>query len=272
MRTVFYVSDRTAITAETIGHSLLAQFEGISTYNEVTIPYVDTPDKARDAMAQIDAAATPDERPLVFSTLAEPGIRAQITQSKGLVLDLFHVFIEPLIAELGVAPVIKRTISHRISNLSFYESRISAIDYSLQHDDGARVKGYDKADIIMVGVSRSGKTPTSLYLAMQFGIRSANYPITEEDLDTSGLPTPIAAHRDKLHGLTIDPKRLASIREERRPGTRYSSIEQCRTEVRRVESLFRAFRIPFINTTNTSVEEISTRVVQTRGLVRRALI
>lgn len=270
---MFYVSDRTAITAETIGHSLLAQFEGSPEYREVTIPYVDTPEKAAEVVAQIDAAAAADgETPLVFSTLADPHTRAGIVASRAVVMDLFHGFIETLAGALSAEPVIKRTRSHRISNLSSYESRIGAIDYSLQHDDGARTKDYDKADIIMVGVSRSGKTPTCLYLAMQFGIRAANYPITEEDLDSTQLPAPVAPFRDRLHGLTIDAKRLASIREERRRGSRYASIEQCRAEVRKVESMFKSFRIPFINSTNTSVEEISTRVVQTRGLERHSAL
>ena len=270
---MFYVSDRTAITAETIGHSLLAQFEGIPDYKEVTIPYIDTPEKAAHVLERINEAADADgETPLVFSTLADPQTRAGIIESKGIVLDLFHVFIGRLAETLGAEPVIKRTRSHRISNLSSYEARIGAIDYSLQHDDGARIKDYDKADIIMVGVSRSGKTPTCLYLAMQFGIRTANYPITEEDLQSSQLPGPVAPFRERLHGLTIDAKRLASIREERRPGSRYASIEQCRAEVRKVESLFKSYQIPFINSTNTSVEEIATRVVQTRGLERHSAL
>lgn len=270
---MFYVSDRTAITAETIGHSLLAQFEGSPEYREVTIPYVDTPEKANQVVEAVNAAAEVDgEIPLVFSTLAEPATRARIIESRALVLDLFHVFLDPLERTLQAKPVIKRARSHRISNLSSYEARIGAIDYSLQHDDGARIKDYDKADIIMVGVSRSGKTPTCLYLAMQFGIRAANYPITEEDLHNSQLPAPVAPFRDRLHGLTIDAKRLASIREERRPGSRYASLEVCRTEVRKVESLFKSYNIPYINTTNTSVEEISTRVVQTRGLERHSII
>lgn len=270
---MFYVSDRTAITAETIGHSLLAQFEGSPDYREVTIPYVDTPEKAAQVVARINQAAAADgEAPLVFSTLADPNTRTGIVASQGIVLDLFEVFVGRLADALRLEPVIKRTRSHRISNLSSYEARIGAIDYSLQHDDGARTKDYDKADIIMVGVSRSGKTPTCLYLAMQFGIRAANYPITEEDLETSQLPEPVAPFRSRLHGLTIDARRLASIREERRPGSRYASMEQCRAEVRKVESLFRSYQIPFINSTNTSVEEISTRVVQTRGLERHSAL
>ena len=270
---MFYISDRTAITAETIGHSLLAQFEGSPEYREVTIPYVDTPEKAAAVVTRINAAAEADgEMPLVFSTLADPLTRAGIVESRGLVLDLFHVFIERLAEALHHEPVVKRTRSHRISNLSSYEARIGAIDYSLHHDDGARTKDYDKADLIMVGVSRSGKTPTCLYLAMQFGIRAANYPITEEDLHSSKLPEPVAPFRARLHGLTIDARRLASIREERRPGSRYASMEQCRAEIRKVESLFKSYQIPFMNSTNTSVEEIATRVVQTRGLERHSAL
>jgi [pyruvate, water dikinase]-phosphate phosphotransferase / [pyruvate, water dikinase] kinase len=271
MRTMFYISDRTAITAETIGHSLLAQFEGTTEYREVTIPYVDSLQKAAAAAERVNAAARADEeQPLVFSTLAEPESRDIIIGTEALVLDLFHVFLDPLQRALNSTPLIKTARPHRISNLSSYESRIAAIDFSLQHDDGARLRDYDKAEIIMIGVSRSGKTPTCLYLAMQFGIRAANYPITEEDIQVAQLPEPLRPHRERLHGLTIEPKRLASIREERRPGSRYASIEQCRTEVRKVESLFRSLEIPYITTTNMSVEEIATRVVQTRGVERHA--
>ena len=268
---MFYISDRTAITAETIGHSLLAQFEGTSAFGEVTIPYVDSPAKAREAVERINKAHETDgELPLVFSTLVEPESRALIIHANALVLDLFHVFLEPLQQALKAAPLIKTQRSHRISNMSSYESRISAIDYSLHHDDGAKTKQYDQADIIMIGVSRSGKTPTCLYLALQFGIRAANYPITEEDLSSHELPAPLRPHIDHIHGLTIQPRRLASIREQRRAGGRYSSLEQCRAEVKTVEKLYRSYRIPYINTTNMSVEEIATKVAQARGLDRHS--
>lgn len=270
-RTMFYISDRTAITAETIGHSLLAQFEGTSAFREVTIPYVDSPAKARQAVELINQAhANDDQTPLVFSTLVEPESRALIIEANALVLDLFHEFLEKLQRALKAAPLIKTQRSHRISNMSSYEARISAMDYSLQHDDGAKSKNYDQADIIMIGVSRSGKTPTCLYLALQFGIRAANYPITEEDLTSPQLPVPLRPYIDHLHGLTIQPRRLASIREQRRPGGRYSSLEQCRTEVKTVERLYRSYNVPYINTTDMSVEEIATKVAQARGLDRHS--
>ena len=270
-RTMFYISDRTAITAETIGHSLLAQFEGAIEYREVTIPYVDSPEKTEAAVRQIQKTHLEDgEVPLVFSTIAEPASRDRIINSEAFVLDLFHAFLEPLQNALQTEPMIKKR-AHRISNASAYEARIGAIDFSLLHDDGARTKDYDKAHVIMIGVSRTGKTPTCLYLAMQFGIRAANYPLTEEDLGSLELPQILKPHRDKLHGLTIDARRLASIRHERKRGSRYATIEQCRREVRNVESLYKALSIPYFNTTNTSVEEISTRVVQTRGLDRHSV-
>jgi regulator of PEP synthase PpsR (kinase-PPPase family) len=272
MRSVFFVSDRTAITAETLGHSLLAQFEGTAAYREATIPYVDTPEKAQAVVARIEKATRADgAQALVFSTLADPATRNLLVTCNALVLDLFDVFLEPLQKQLKVPPIVKRAQSHRISNLSLYESRIGAIDYSLQHDDGSRVKDYDKSEILLLGVSRSGKTPTCLYLAMHFGIRAANYPITEEDLGRSRLPEPVLPFMDRVYGLTIDAKRLASIREERRPNSRYASLDQCRREVRKVEGLYRTHKVPYFNTTNMSVEEIATRVVQTLGLERHSI-
>ena len=272
MRTMFYVSDRTAITAETIGHSLLAQFEGALDYREVTIPYVDSPEKAEAAVQEIQKKHLEDgEIPIVFSTIAEPASRDRIINSEAFVLDLFQMFLQPLQDALQTEPMIKKR-AHRISNASTYEARIGAIDFSLLHDDGARTQDYDKAHVILIGVSRSGKTPTCLYLAMQFGIRAANYPLTEEDLDSLELPNILNPYRDKLHGLTIDAKRLASIRHERKRGSRYATVEQCRREVRNVESLYRALSIPYFNTTNTSVEEIATRVVQIRELDRHSAV
>ena len=271
MRTIFYVSDRTAITAETIGHSLLAQFKGTS-YREITVPYVDTPDKALEVLTRINEVANEDgEMPVVFSTIAEPKSRTCIIESNALVLDLFHVFLEPIQHTLNAKPALTTIRSHRISNTTTYETRIDAIDFSLQHDDGAYVKHYEKAELIMIGVSRSGKTPTCLYLAMQFGIRAANYPLTEDDLLIPTLPKVLQPYESRLHGLSIDPRRLESIRRERRPNSPYASLDQCRLEVRSAETLFRSHGIPFVNTTNMSVEEIATMVVQVRGLDRHSL-
>lgn len=270
MRSVFFLSNRTAITAETLGHSLLAQFEGLD-FREFTIPYIDNHDLAVSVSEQINRAAVQDgNRPIVFSTLADPELRALVTSSQGLMLDLFHAFLHSLEAELKARPLERKEGSHRLVDIRKYESRMDAINFALLHDDGAYTRQYDQSDLIVIGVSRSGKTPTCLYLALQFGIRAANYPITEEDLGQGSLPRKLRPHMNKLYGLTTSPERLQGIRTARRPGSRYASMEQCQYELQAVEDLYHANNIRFLNTTTRSVEEIATRIVQETGLQRHS--
>ncbi len=267
-RRVYFLSNRTAITAETLGHSLLAQFPELR-FAPLTIPFIDSPGKARKIVERIESDARQTGlRPIVISTLADEEISAIIHQADALILDPFDRFLPELEQEFHAASVHESGKSHRISNPTLYESRIDAIDYALIHDDGATTKQYSQADVIIIGVSRSGKTPTCLYLALQFGIRAANYPITEEDMDSEDLPRHIKQYRNKLFGLTTDPRRLARIREERRPGSLYASLEQCRKELRAAEQLFEQYRIPYVNTADMSIEEIATKVVELAGLQR----
>ncbi len=269
MRTVFFVSNRTAITAETLARSLLAQFDSLH-FQEVMLPYIDSREKATAVVEQIHRTAVNDGvRPIVFSTLIDPGIRQMIVGAEALVLDLFDLFMMPLAEELKVEPLQETGLSHRIADRASYELRIDAINYTLHHDDGASTRHYAQSDVILIGVSRTAKTPTCLYLALQFGLRAANFPITEEDLDKEELPSVLRPYYAKLYGLTTDPERLQSIRTERRPGSRYASPKQCQYEVRAVEDMFCAAQIPFLNTTTMSVEEIATTIVQEAGLHRR---
>jgi [pyruvate, water dikinase]-phosphate phosphotransferase / [pyruvate, water dikinase] kinase len=265
---VFFLSNRTAITAETLGYSLLAQFPKVD-FSSITIPFVDDKSKANKIVERInnEAEAT-GMRPIVISTMADEEISKIILSSKALVLDPFDRFLPDLEATLHAHSIHESGQSHRISNQTLYESRIDAIDFSLIHDDGATTKLYDKTDIIILGVSRSGKTPTCLYLALQFGIKAANYPITEEDMDSEDLPKHLKPFKNKLFGLSTEPKRLAHIREERRPGSRYASMEQCRYEVKAAEQMFEQFHVPYLNTTTMSIEEISTKIVEVAGLKR----
>ncbi len=268
-RTVFYVSDSTGITAETLGHTLLTQFDTIE-YRQITLPFVADVDKAEQAVRQINGAAERDgQRPIVFSTLTSSELCEAINRCDALVLDLFSAFIRPLEREFNRGSSHVRGRSHGLVDRASYEIRIEAVDFALSHDDGASTRHYGDADIILIGVSRSGKTPTCIYLGMRFGIRAANYPITEEDLNDGKLPRVLMPYRDRLFGLTIDAERLRQIRNERRPNSRYASIAQCRIEVREVESLFRANNINYLDTSSTSIEEIASRLLQGTGLKRR---
>ncbi len=271
-RTAFFISDGTGITAETLGRSLLAQFENVE-IRMVTKPYIDSPDKARSLVEVIEAAAVRDgEQPIVIDTIVDTEIRSIISTAPGFKVDIFSTFLAPLEEELATHSTYTVGRTHSIGHDGVYMNRIDSVHFALDNDDGARTHQYDKADVILVGVSRCGKTPTSLYLALQFGIRAANYPLTEDDQDEDGtlkLPRCLAPHRHKLFGLTIDPRRLSAIRSERRPNSRYCSIDQCTQEVQQAEALYRQMHIPHIDTTRFSIEEISTRMIAETGLQRR---
>lgn len=261
-RTVFFISDGTGITAETLGHSLLAQFPDCR-FRHVRLPFVDSADKARDCVRQIRNSATNDGlRPIVVSTLVNSSIVAELRQADAQFLDLFEQFIGPLELELGTKSTHTAGRFHGIAESEDYKSRIEAINFTLAHDDGQSNEKLDESDVILVGVSRSGKTPTSLYLAMQFGVKAANYPLIPEDFERNKLPGDLLQHRGKMFGLTITPERLAQIRQERRPGSKYASIENCRYEIDAAHRLMRREGIPFIESTSRSIEEISAKILQ----------
>lgn len=266
-KTVFFVSDGTAITAETFGHSLLTQFSNVD-FRQIRLPFVDTRSKATDAVSLINRAAEADAgKPLVFSTIVDAGISAELTDCNAHVFDMFTTFMEPLEAILGVERSPRVGQAHGMGNAHAYEDRMEATNYALTHDDGISKK-LGEADVILVGVSRSGKTPTCLYMALHYGIKAANYPLTEEDLEQPRLPGFLREHAGKLFGLTIDPSRLSQIREVRRPESRYASLKQCRYEVEAAEAMFRTEKVPMLSTTGSSVEELASRILLELGLQR----
>ena len=267
IRPVFYVSDGTGITAETIGHSLLTQFTDSSFVPE-RVPFVDSIERAREVVERIRRAADiHGTRPIVINSCMDHQVGEALAESGALMLDVFAPFIDPLEKELGQARERHVGRAHAIVDFDTYHRRINAMNYALTHDDGINVD-YSEADVILVAVSRAGKTPTCVYLALHYGVRAANYPLTEEDLEHDRLPERLRRHRNKLFGLTIDPVRLQQIRQERRPGSRYARMETCQREVAAAEAMFRAERIPTLSTTNTSIEEIASKVMSTLGIQR----
>ena len=260
-RTVFFVSDHSGVTAETLGHSLLTQFDGVA-YRTVTVPFVSTADKAKQVVETINLTARADgQMPLVFTTLVHNEVRDILNGCDGFVLDLFGSFLGPMEGELGVKSAHAMGRAHGIRDVATYDRRIEATSFALTHDDGANPGGYDEADVVLVGVSRSGKTPTCLYLALQYGVFAANFPLTEGELEHRSLTSRLSRHRDKLFGLTIGPARLEAIRSERTPGSRYASPAQVSFEIRQAEALFRKMGIPFLDTTRCSIEEIASRIL-----------
>ncbi len=266
-RTVFFISDGTAITAETLGHTLLTQFNGID-FRQVRLPFVDSRVKAEKAVTEINRAADQDQaQPIVFNSIIDPELGRIIGNSRGHLVDLFGAFIGSLEQALGVksSPTVGQ--AHGLGDIEAYETRMEATNYAMNHDDGMNIRLGD-ADLILVGVSRSGKTPTCLYMALHFGVKAANYPLTDDDLEQSRLPVFLRQHRQKLFGLTIEPERLAQIRETRKPGSRYASIRQCKREVESAESLIRMEGVSILSTTHSSIEEIASRIMLKLGLDR----
>ena len=268
-RTVFFISDRTGITAEMLGNSLLTQFEDIH-FHRVTIPFVDSMEKVADAVRQVNATATAEgRRPIVVSSVVDETMSETIRRDvQALTLDMFQIFIQPLEAELGAKSSHAAGRSHGIANSHEYFARMEAINFTQAYDDGAATRDLDKAQVILVGVSRCGKTPTSLYLALQFGIRAANFPLTPDDFVERRLPASVLPFRERLFGLTIHPERLREIREERRPGSHYAQLDNCRHEVRGAEHLMQQHAIPMLDTTSKSIEEIATTILHRAKLER----
>ncbi|BDX06148.1 posphoenolpyruvate synthetase regulatory kinase/phosphorylase PpsR [Planctobacterium marinum] len=267
MRTAFYISDGTAITSEVFGHALLSLFP--IQFEHVTVPFVETEQEAYETVRKIsEIFQRTGERPLVFYTIVNKDVKEIISTSEGIHYNFLEQYIAPLEKTLGVPSKPEKHRTHSIHEKT-YDIRIDAVNYALANDDGTNLKEYGKADIVLVGVSRSGKTPTSLYLALQYGIKAANYPFTEDDMgDILKLPSALRPYKNKLFGLTISPERLHQIRSERKANSKYASMQQCRMEIREVENLYRKEKIPFLNSTHFSIEEISAKILSITGLSR----
>ena len=260
-RIVFIVSDGTGITAENFSQSILAQFE--ASFKHIRIPFVDSVDKAHEAVSNINQALNKyGVQPIVFTTLVNPELNHIVSKANGLILDMFQTFVVPLEAALGMKSTHAMNRLHHNADTEAYKNRIEAINYSLAHDDGQSNQNLVEADVILIGISRVGKTPTSLYLAMQYGLKAANYPLIPEDFERGHLPKDLIPYRQKIFGLMIDAERLSEIRNERRPGSNYAKLENCRYEINEATAMMKKQSIPWVLTTSKSIEEIATTILQ----------
>ncbi len=268
-RSVFFVSDRTGITAETLGNTLLTQFESVVDFRRTIVPFITTVEKAQQTVESINEAGKQSgARPLVFSTTVDENIRAELRKAQALFLDLFDGYVPTIESELGQKSTHTVGRAHGVADPLKYSSRIAAVNYAMEHDDGLSTRDLSRAEVILVAPSRCGKTPTSMYLALQHGIFATNFPLTEDDIEHGRLPKSLKGHEAKLFGLTSEPERLAQIRSERRAGSKYASLAQCSYELRAAEQLYRKLNVPFVNSANMSVEEIATLVMQEKKLKR----
>ncbi|MEL6710466.1 MAG: pyruvate, water dikinase regulatory protein [Pseudomonadota bacterium] len=265
---VFVLSDHTGITVESLTKALLGQFDGADAHC-VVYPFLDTPDKVADIIREINQVGQAQQvQPLVYSSMVDEGLRAQLLSCQARVFDIFDTFLPALSQSLHLPSGSHVGRAHGMGDSATYDQRVAAVNFALQFDDGARIKGLEQADLILIGVSRSGKTPTCLYMAMQYKVRAANYPLTEEDLFAEHLPVPLRSLKAKLIGLDITPDRLHHIREERRARSHYADLAQCRRETKAAKALYDNHQIPYISSTDYSIEELATAILQVRKVAR----
>ncbi len=261
-RDVYFVSESTGITAETFGNSLLSQFPGIE-FERHYLPFTNSVAKAEKLVAEITRIAEASgNKPLVFSTMPDPEIDVMLAAAPCHYYEIFERFLQNIGDDLGIPPSRATGLSHGQVDTNSYEARIDTVNYALKHDDAISLRDMENADVILIGVSRSGKTPTCLYLALHYGLKAANYPLTEDDFKRGSLPEALLANRQKLVAITIDPERLQQIREKRRPGSRYASLRTCRQEIDSANRLFRQYGLKALETTSSSIEELSARIVK----------
>ena len=260
-RAVFFVSNSTGITVETLGRSLLYQFSSTQ-FESHSLRFIDSIEKANEAAEIINELALKTGLPpIILSTLVKPELRKILSGAQGLHIDIFDAFIAPIEKELGCEAQLGMGRVHGIGEDEYYSNRIDAVNYSLKTDDGVGATAYEQADVILIGASRTGKTPTSLYLAMHYGLRAANYPIVDEELDSHSLPKPLREYKNKVFGLLVTPERLQSIRTKRRPDSSYSSLSQCQYEIRQTEALFQQQNLPYFDVSSMSIEEVASNIM-----------
>jgi len=262
---VFFVAGGTGISAETLGNLMLQQFPSVA-FVRRKFPFVTTVERAREVRTLFDQACTDSVTPLVFSSVSDDEVRQELQQTRCAFIDLFGTHLDTIERVLRVNATHGGAPLHGLGDTRRYDARMKAIEYAMEHDDGASLRHLEAADLILVAPSRCGKTPTSMYLALQHGLKVANYPLVEEDFDGGGLPRPIRGLVDRCFGLLSTPARLSQVRGERRPGSKYASMGQCSYELRRAEALYRAHRIPSINSASMSVEEMAAVIMQSSNL------
>ena len=271
-RPVFFVSNSTGITVETLGRSLLYQFSSVQ-FESHSLRFVDTIEKAKEAVAIINKLTNERGlRSIILTTLVKPELRAILATAEGVHLDIFDAFIAPIEQEVGCEAKLGLGRVHGIVDDEYYSERIDAVNYSLKTDDGIGANEYAQADVILTGASRTGKTPTSLYLAMHYGLKAANYPIVDKELESPFLPASLKGYKEKVFGLLVTPERLQNIRNKRRPDSQYSSLSQCQYEIRQTEALFHEENIPYFDVSSMSIEEISSNIINMLNINSRTFL
>ncbi|VAW33202.1 Phosphoenolpyruvate synthase regulatory protein [hydrothermal vent metagenome] len=264
---IYYISDSTGILAINLGQALICQFPEVN-FHEEKFPFINTRAAARSTLNYI-LKQSGGRQPLIFSTLVDPKIRKIFDHPQVELFDICGGFLNRLEDCLETKAMMMPGFARQVDNVSMAR-RAEAINYCLSHDDGTKLDEYDEAEVILLGVSRAGKTPVSVYLSTQMGLKSANYPLTSSDLDSYSLPDAIRRNRKQAVGLTTSPELLQSMRQKRYPDSKYASRAVCRQELQQAQQIFMKYNLPTINTADKSIEELAAQISQEIGLYRKS--
>lgn len=268
-RDVYYLSGSTGILAKDMGKALLCQFPEIH-FKEELIPFIHTEVEAQKAIEKIRAQST-GETPLVLSTLLSKELNAVFNSPDIEFLNIFDQFLVQFENFLQKKALWASGAS-RYPNDRTMIRRVEAIHYCIDHDDGNSTKDYDKAEIILIGVSRSCKTPVSVFLATQMGIKTANYPLIRDGTDSFKLPPYLVRNKKKIVALSTSPQLLHQYREHRYADSKYAKLSTCRDELNKANMLYMDHRIPIVMSDGKSIEETATQVTQQLNLKNNAIL
>jgi len=267
IKEIYYVSDSTGILATNLGQALICQFPEVN-FHEEKFPFIKTEEEAQKTINYIVKQSS-GRFPIIFSTLMDPKIRDIFDHPQVEFFDVCGTFLERLEGALEAKALRVPGFSRQIDFIDM-ANRVEAINYTLNHDDGTKLSEYDEADVILVGVSRSGKTPVSVYLSTHMGLKSANYPLTERDLDSYSIPKSLRENKKKVVGLTTKPELLESIRQKRYPNSKYAKRSTCIHELQQAQQIFLRNQLPVIDTSGKSIEELATQISQEIGLYKKS--
>jgi len=263
---VYYISDSTGILATNLGQALICQFPEVNFSGE-KFPFIRTVEDAKKTLAYI-LSRSGGRRPLIFSTIINSDVRKIFDSPEVEFFDAFGHFLDRLETCLETPALREPGFARHLDNVHMAK-RVEAIYFCLEHDDGRKVDEFDEADIILLGVSRAGKTPISVYLSTQMGLKSANFPLTSEYLTRYRIPDGIMQNRAKAVGLTTSAQLLNSVREKRYPGSNYAKLSTCIEEIHQAQRIFQKNKIPIISTAGKSIEEAATQVLRELSILKK---
>jgi len=263
--TVYSMSDSTGQTAETLSKAAIRQFREVQEIRHIPLPRISRAEQIEKVVSLLSQA-----KPCMIAyTLSVPTLQDLLIEQARAheipVVNLLDPLVQTISEELGIKPPRRESgILHQMDEE--YYSRIEAVEFAIRFDDGKDPKGMTKADIILVGVSRTSKTPTGMYLAQNYGKKVTNNPIVYGHKP----PKELFENKDKVIGLIVRPEVLLDIRTARLQSlglpahSAYANAEQVQLELDYANQLMAELGCPVVDVSHKAIEETATEIIYMR--------